>query len=563
MASPVPIRSKPFQVQDPGTAPPWLRTSQTPAMPSATSDPASIFGKTAPTQGGGNSMAKSMPGLAGLGQASQQGGGWDGFSALDLKGASGRQRVNLDPSRFADGSDTWRARVAHLGPMAGWDKNMQLYFEDDAGNRFGGGAVGNMNGFDLSKIDPKKPLYLGWENAGQNGFRLEGLTKNSSVYGGKVPNAFDMSSVYGGTNVSKELPTRIEPSTGPDWRAESAAKWDAGAQERWNAGQAVNEGYSGAAMNPNTPGGLSVNGAARPSGPPAMPNQHMIGSGADIDPSVTAAISGNPAARGGGPPVVPGGNSGGFLGGARPGSPPANPGSPPGTAAPARPGDGATAPPGDTWDANLGLDGLPAIDTDFTGAARAGADAAYRGATQFMDEDFKRERQSNEARLLSQGLQPGSEAYETAMARMERGQNATRQNAAYQAQGVGHQQAGDLLLRALQARQQGVNERFGTTDRRLTGRAQDITRDSTGLNASLANRRLNLDEDGQSFQQLAQLIALSRAGVNMPNFGAPGSLDVGNAFGIAQNAENAAAGRNSANRSMWANVLAMLGSKYL
>jgi hypothetical protein len=308
----------------------------------------------------------------------------------------------------------------------------------------------------------------------------------------------------------------------------------------------VNLGY-GAELNPNTPDGqgLTVNG--QPSGGdislvgrnPANPADYGLG--------------GNPANRGSGPPGMPGGNT--IPGG----------GGGPAGGAPGAGGQGGQGGPGNDWDDSLDFGGLNGLDTDFTGAAARGADAAYKGATQFMDGDFTKERDQAKAQLVAQGLQPGSEAFESQMERIERGQNAARTNAAFTAQGVGHQQSGDLLLRALQTRQQGVNEGFGKADRRLAGRGQDIgdrntnrgldlSRDSTGLNATLANRRFGLDEDNQSFQQLMQLIAQSRGGVNMPNFGAPGSLDVTGANSIAANNANAAAGRGAANNNMWAGL---------
>lgn len=220
-------------------------------------------------------------------------------------------------------------------------------------------------------------------------------------------------------------------------------------------------------------------------------------------------------------------------------------------------GPGGGMPPGDM--AKPGADGqLPALDTDFTAASQRGADAAYRGATQFLDKDFGTARAALETRLTNQGLQPGSEAWNNAVSMMERNQNATRENAAFQAQGIGHQQAGDYLTRALQARSQLFGEGATTRGQDLQRYGIDqntsLGRYNTDTSAELARRRLGLDEGSQNFGQLAQLIALSRGGVNMPNFGSPAPLDVGGANQIASANANAQAARDASNRASLAGL---------
>lgn len=210
-----------------------------------------------------------------------------------------------------------------------------------------------------------------------------------------------------------------------------------------------------------------------------------------------------------------------------------------------------------------GAGGLPPINTDFSGQAQAGADAAYRGATQFLDKDFATARSALETQLTNQGLQPGSEAWNNAISMMERNQNATRQNAAFQAQGVGHQQAGDLLMRALQSRGQLFNEgatlRGQDLQRYGIDQSTNLGRYNTDTSAELARRRLGLDSNSQDFNQLMQLIASSRGGVNMPNFGNPAPLDVTGANSIASSNANAQANRDAQNRA----ILAQLGGTAL
>lgn len=267
-----------------------------------------------------------------------------------------------------------------------------------------------------------------------------------------------------------------------------------------------------------------------------------------------------------------------------------------------------------------GLDtsGFADFDQDFAAAGQRGADAAYAGATQFMDEDFAQDNAALESRLTNQGFARGTEAFNNEMGRQQRGQNAARQSAAFQAQGVGHAQSGDFLDRALRTRQQqsseqGQNAGMGLAARGMLGSegASDVDRayaqsmgqrglvgsemgqDADRINAQsiaggnlalgargqdrgveaamhssagqqaaagaaaasnryntdtqrdLALRGYGLQQDQQDFNNMATMIGLSRSGVNMPNFGAPGTLPVDSAYGIAgRNAD-----RNAIDRS--------------
>lgn len=272
-----------------------------------------------------------------------------------------------------------------------------------------------------------------------------------------------------------------------------------------------------------------------------------------------------------------------------------------------------------------GLDtsGFADFDDDFAGASQQGARDAYAGATQFMDEDFGRESDAARNRLINQGLQPGTEAYDREMALLSRGQNEARTQAAFRAQQVGHQQAGDLLTRALDTRrlqgleagqdastrlasrgmlgqEQGqdaatrlasrgalMGERSQDADRLnnqssqlaqllLAARGQDygranaqdaamgaassanasaaVARENMAMQSELERRRLGLSQDSMDFSQLMQLLQASRGGVNVPNFGSPSPLDVGGAYGIASNNNNAQQNRDATDRASYANL---------
>lgn len=180
------------------------------------------------------------------------------------------------------------------------------------------------------------------------------------------------------------------------------------------------------------------------------------------------------------------------------------------------------------------------MNFDFDGLQRAASDAAYRRSTQFMDEDFAREDDALESRLVNQGFARGSEAFNNESSRLSRGHNSARQGAALAAQEAGHRQALGIANLGL--------GRYGIDTSRRT------TMDTAGLSADLALRRLGLDEDSQGFAQLMALISGARGGVNVPNFGAPNPLDVGSAYNIAGRNNDSQLNRDASDRTNWFNL---------
>jgi hypothetical protein len=241
----------------------------------------------------------------------------------------------------------------------------------------------------------------------------------------------------------------------------------------------------------------------------------------------------------------------------------------------AAPGAGGASP------LSVDLTGLPGISTDYSGDAQRGADAAYKGATQFFDQDFTRDNAALETKLINQGFAPGSEAFKNEMEMQKRGQNAARENAGFQAQGVGFDQAGQLLSRALASRAALYGERSDNANRAVAARGQDRSVDAAGLgasasmanagaaadaskystdaNATVALRRLGLDSSNADVTNLIALINSARGGVNMPNFGSPSPLDVTGANSIASGNANAASNRAGVDRA----TLAQLGGTVL
>jgi hypothetical protein len=141
---------------------------------------------------------------------------------------------------------------------------------------------------------------------------------------------------------------------------------------------------------------------------------------------------------------------------------------------------------------NPNWEGLPEVPSNFADQEKAAADAAYKGATQYFDQDFGRDRAGLESQLENQGFMRGTEGFDTAMSQQQRGQDAARENAAYMAQGVGHQQAGDLLMRALQTRAAALGERNDMSDR-LFGQSMGVAQlglGARGQDQSLSGTRI-------------------------------------------------------------------------
>jgi hypothetical protein len=237
-------------------------------------------------------------------------------------------------------------------------------------------------------------------------------------------------------------------------------------------------------------------------------------------------------------------------------------------------------------------DGMPDLDQDYAAASGEAADQAYAGMTQFMDEDFESDRAAAEARLVNQGFQPGSEAFNRQMSLQQRGQNDARMQAAVQAGQVGHQRAGDFIARALASRSALMGERERDADRTfaqsmgvgnlaLGARGQDMgvaqarenasgaaaaagagaqaARERAQMDFELGIRGLGLRQDEMDFSQFYQLMNGPRGGVNMANLGGTNPLDVGSAYNIAGNNQNAQQNRNASDRG----ALAGLGAAAL
>lgn len=107
---------------------------------------------------------------------------------------------------------------------------------------------------------------------------------------------------------------------------------------------------------------------------------------------------------------------------------------------------------------SLGTGGLPGV-TDPSQLRQQAEDAAYGRFTSRLDPRFEQEQQRTEAQLRNQGLRPGDQAYDTAMANFERGKTDAYQQAAYGASEAGRGEAAQLFGQESSLRGQLFGER--------------------------------------------------------------------------------------------------------
>jgi hypothetical protein len=186
------------------------------------------------------------------------------------------------------------------------------------------------------------------------------------------------------------------------------------------------------------------------------------------------------------------------------------------------------------------------LNLDFAGADRAGADAAYGAASQYFDQDFGRDRDALQNQLVNQGLTPGSQAYNDQMSLMERGQNQARTGAALQAQGIGHAQSGDMLMRALQTRQQQAAEAGQGANTALAARGALTGEQGQSAGIGLAARGLLGTERQQDADRLYNQ-SMGVAGLGLQARG----QSMGRDTALQSNATQAAAAANAANNQRY------------
>ena len=137
---------------------------------------------------------------------------------------------------------------------------------------------------------------------------------------------------------------------------------------------------------------------------------------------------------------------------------------------------------------NVDLSGVPGINTDFSGERQRVEDSLYGSGAARLDDQFGRREENTRTQLLNQGIREGSEAWNNAMNDFGNERQDAYGNLRDRSIAAGGAEQSRLFADALQARQQGVGEQFGTA-----GFANDAAQQNFGNEAY----RTNLYNSGQ------------------------------------------------------------------
>ena len=162
---------------------------------------------------------------------------------------------------------------------------------------------------------------------------------------------------------------------------------------------------------------------------------------------------------------------------------------------------------------------------------KAAEDAAYGQATSRLDPRFSQRREQTEAQLRNQGLRPGDEAYDTAMANLGRDETDAYNQAMFSAIGIGGQEG-----------------------------QRDQTMNLANANYANTLRQSQIAEEmqrrGFSLNEMNALISGQQVGMpTMPGFNTAGRAQGVDYTGAAQNTYNANMDQFSADQAMWNSVL--------
>lgn len=136
------------------------------------------------------------------------------------------------------------------------------------------------------------------------------------------------------------------------------------------------------------------------------------------------------------------------------------------------------------------LDGLPELNTDFSGDAGRVEQATYDRAMGLMRPDFDRQERDLETKLATRGIPIGGEAYNDVRGQFDQSRNEAQLAAALDAVGAGRSEQSRLFNMTNAARQQGINER-------LTERTQPMNELAAILQGSPAMGQPNFGQAAQ------------------------------------------------------------------
>jgi hypothetical protein len=153
--------------------------------------------------------------------------------------------------------------------------------------------------------------------------------------------------------------------------------------------------------------------------------------------------------------------------------------------------------PGSTGQVQGSLDysHAPTVPTDFNSAVNQAQNAVYNQATSRLDPQWSQAQEGLNAQLANQGVNPGSQAYQTAQDNFQRQKTDAYNQANYSAVSAGDALQNQLYNQALAGRQEGVNE--ANTQGNFANAAQEQQYAQALQNAQFGNqaRAQGLTED--------------------------------------------------------------------
>lgn len=199
------------------------------------------------------------------------------------------------------------------------------------------------------------------------------------------------------------------------------------------------------------------------------------------------------------------------------------------------------------FQSNISTEDLAQLPTDFEGTRKSVTDSVYQRQLGLLEPDFIQQRQDLEQNLEDRGLPVGSEAYTSAIDRLERQQGEKKQRLAHQANVTGGQEASRLFSMASSARGQEFSERATNVAQANQARNQQIADQMRANELQNQQRQAMLNERmglrGQGFNELAALLGGPQ--IQQPTFFAPSAV---NTMGANQLAQGSAA--NAYNQQM-------------
>ena len=134
------------------------------------------------------------------------------------------------------------------------------------------------------------------------------------------------------------------------------------------------------------------------------------------------------------------------------------------------------------------------LPTNFDQARQDTTKAQFDLAKNLLQPGFDQATKQLDTRLINQGIPLNSEAYNTAMGNLQRGQNETLTNAAYQAVGAGNQEQQNLFGQALSARAQELQAQGLSYDQALQQAQTELQAQGQQFGQGLAARQQGLNE---------------------------------------------------------------------